>query len=58
MINADGDDLVFHRIVFFLAKGVIGKNAAKGWTDESGRLAQIYRKRRGNSWHCRSDRHL
>ena len=25
MVNADGDDLVFHRIVFPLAKGVIGK---------------------------------
>ena len=25
MVNADGDDLVFHRIVFPLAKGVVGK---------------------------------
>lgn len=29
MINADGDDLVFHRIVFPLAKGVIGKSVAR-----------------------------
>lgn len=29
MVNADGDDLVFHRIVFPLAKGVIGKNVAR-----------------------------
>src|SRR3546814_1970705 len=26
MVNADGDDLVFHRIVFPLAKGVVGKS--------------------------------
>ena len=29
MINADGDDLVFHRIVFPLAKGAIAKSVAK-----------------------------
>ena len=29
MVNADGDDLVFHRIVFPLAKGVIGKSVAR-----------------------------
>lgn len=29
MINADGDDLVFHRIIFPLAKGVIGKSVAR-----------------------------
>src|SRR3546814_8179553 len=26
MVNSDGDDLVFHRIVFPLAKGVVGKS--------------------------------
>src|SRR3546814_12761988 len=40
MVNADGDDLVFHRIVFPLAKGVVGKslirrlNAAK-WLEHA-----------------------
>ena len=29
MVNADGDDLVFHRIVFPLAKGVIGKSVVR-----------------------------
>ena len=29
MVNADGDDLVFHRIVFPLAKGVIGKGVVR-----------------------------
>lgn len=29
MINADGDDLVFHRIIFPLAKGVIGKSIVR-----------------------------
>lgn len=29
MVNADGDDLVFHRIVFPLAKGVIGKSVLR-----------------------------
>ena len=29
MVNADGEDLVFHRIVFPLAKGVIGKSVLR-----------------------------
>lgn len=29
MVNADGDELVFHRIVFPLAKGVVGKSVAR-----------------------------
>lgn len=29
MVNADGDDLVFHRIIFPLAKGVIGKSVVR-----------------------------
>lgn len=29
MVNGDGDELVFHRIVFPLAKGVIGKGVAR-----------------------------
>lgn len=29
LVNVDGDDLVFHRIVFPLAKGVIGKSVAR-----------------------------
>jgi hypothetical protein len=29
LVNADGDDLVFHRILFPLAKGVIGKSVAR-----------------------------
>ncbi|SKC04719.1 antitoxin Xre/MbcA/ParS toxin-binding domain-containing protein [Sphingopyxis flava] len=29
MVNADGDDLVFHRIVFPLAKGVVGKSIVR-----------------------------
>ncbi|BBD02164.1 hypothetical protein [Sphingobium sp. YG1] len=29
MVNADGEDLVFHRIVFPLAKGVIGKSLVR-----------------------------
>lgn len=29
MVNADGDDLVFHPIVFPLAKGVMGKSAVR-----------------------------
>ena len=29
MVNADGEDLVFHRIVFPLAKGVIGKSVVR-----------------------------
>ena len=29
LVNADGDELVFHRILFPLAKGVIGKSVAR-----------------------------
>ena len=29
LVNADGDDLVFHRIVFPLAKGVVGKSVTR-----------------------------
>lgn len=29
VVNADGDDILFHRIVFPLAKGVIGKSVAR-----------------------------
>lgn len=29
LVNADGDDIVFHRIVFPLAKGVIGKSVVR-----------------------------